>query len=62
MLSVMLWMVLAGILASVSSPLIRKMTCVLWGMVLVDVRGFPSQPGAPRLYIFTVTYRGGERR
>lgn len=55
MLSVMLWMVLAGILESVSSPLTLKITKVLEGRVVVALRDLPSQPREPRLYILTVT-------
>lgn len=55
MLSVMLWMVSAGIRESASSPLTLKITKVLEGMVVTALRGLPSQPREPRLYILTVT-------
>lgn len=44
MLSVTLWMVSAGILVSASSPLIRKITKALEGMVAVALTALPSQP------------------
>lgn len=61
MLSVMLWMAFAGILASDSSPLILKITEVLEGMVVVAFRDFPSQLLDPRLYILTVTCKVPKR-
>lgn len=61
MLSVMLWMAFAGILASDSSPLILKITEVLGGMVVVAFRDFPSQLLDPRLYILTVTCKVPKR-
>lgn len=55
MLSVMERMLPAGILASVASPRMRKITRVLEGMVAVAISGLPSHPCAPRLYIETAT-------
>lgn len=55
MLRVMERMLPDGILASVASPRMRKITRVLEGTVAVAISGLPSHPCAPRLYMETVT-------